>query len=121
MMQQVYNFLYIFSGLYISGKMAAIIIGCLLLFAALWFSRRVKGALTRIIVAVIVMAAYLVALHFFPVYSYGNMLLCEFLAPIIAIGIAWMSRTVSSIPLKVFALGMGLLMYYFPNIVNLLR
>ena len=121
MMQQVYNFLYIFSGLYISEKMAAIIIGCLLLLASLWFSKRAKSVLTRIIVAAIVMVGYSMVLHFSPVYSYGNMLLCEFLAPIIAIGIAWMSRTVSSILLKVFALGMGLLMYYFPSIVNLLH
>ncbi len=52
-------------------------------------------------------------------YEVRGILLCRLLAPIMLILLVWVSRIISSVIVKLFAVMIALLLYFLPNIVSI--
>lgn len=54
-------------------------------------------------------------------YTVYGMLLCRMLAVVVSLAILWQSRLVASFLVKALAIGVFMILYWFPNIVGLFR
>lgn len=52
-------------------------------------------------------------------YKINGLLLCRLLAPVALIILLWISRIVSSVIIKIFAVVIALMLYFFPTIINM--
>ncbi len=58
-------------------------------------------------------------LYIFAGYQVRGILLCRILAPVVLISLVWVSRIISSVIVKFFAVLIALLLYFLPNIVSI--
>lgn len=59
------------------------------------------------------------ALYKFANYEVYGVLICRLLAPIALITLLWVSRIISSVLVKFFSVIIALLLYFFPNVLNI--
>ena len=58
-------------------------------------------------------------LWYFSTIQVHGVLLCRLLAPVLLMVLIWISRLVSSVMVKFFAIAMAMILYFFPNVVGL--
>lgn len=57
-------------------------------------------------------------LYDFAHYKVNGVLLCRLIAPVILVAMLWISRIVSSVPLKLFSVIIAIMFYFLPSVVG---